>query len=130
MWAFGRATFVIDSEKPGVTMAYSKTLDGRIGEIISGWENIIPREMFGGVCYLLNGNIVCGVYKDYLILRLGEQEAAAALQKPGVSEFDITGRPMNGWVMVEERACAGKNLEAWLNKARGFVAGLPVKRRY
>jgi hypothetical protein len=110
-------------------MAYSKTLDGRTGEIISRWDNIIPKEMFGGVCYLLNGNIACGIIKDFLILRLGEEEAVLALQKPGVRLFDITGRPMKGWVMVEERACAGKKLEAWLNKAREFVAQLPAKRR-
>ena len=110
-------------------MAYSEALDGRIGEIISRWDNVVPKEMFGGVCYLLNGNILCGVYKDFLILRLGEEEAALALQKPRVREFDITGRPMKGWVMVEERACAGKKLEAWLNTAREFVARLPVKHR-
>ena len=109
-------------------MAFSEALDGRIGEIISRWDNILPRKMFGGVCYLLNGNIVCGVYKDYLILRLGEEEAVLALQNPRVREFDITGRPMKGWVMVDERACTGKKLEAWLNKARTFVAGLPAKR--
>jgi TfoX/Sxy family transcriptional regulator of competence genes len=110
-------------------MAYSEALDGRMGAIISRWDNIVPREMFGGVCYLLNGNIVCGIYKDYLILRLGEEEAALALQHPRVREFDITGRPMKGWVMVEERACAGKKLEEWLSKAKAFVAGLPVKQR-
>jgi hypothetical protein len=110
-------------------MAYSKTLDGRIIEIISRWDNIVPKEMFGGVCYLLNGNIVCGIYKDYLILRLGEEEAALALQNPRVREFDITGRPMKGWVMVEEGACTGKKLGAWLNKARDFVARLPAKCR-
>jgi TfoX/Sxy family transcriptional regulator of competence genes len=110
-------------------MAYSKALDGRMGEIISRWDNVTPKEMFGGVCYLLNGNIVCGIYKDYLILRLGEEEAALALQNPRVREFDITGRPMKGWVMVEEGACTGKKLEAWLNKARDFVAGLPAKHR-
>ncbi len=110
-------------------MAYSKKLDGRIGEIVSRWENIVPKEMFGGVCYLLNGNIVCGIYKDYLILRLGEEEAALALQNPRVREFDITGRPMKGWVMVEQQACAGKKLAEWLNKARLFVAHLPAKDR-
>jgi hypothetical protein len=92
-------------------MAYSKALDGRMIEIISRWNDIVPKEMFGGVCYLLRGNILCGIYKDYLILRLGEEEAAIALRKPGVRAFDITGRPMKGWVMVEERACEGKRLE-------------------
>jgi TfoX/Sxy family transcriptional regulator of competence genes len=110
-------------------MAYSKTLDKRMIEIISTWDNVVPREMFGGICYLLNGNIVCGIYKDYLILRLGEEEAALALQHPRVRDFDITGRAMKGWVMVEEKACEGKQLEGWLNKARAFVARLPEKHR-
>jgi TfoX/Sxy family transcriptional regulator of competence genes len=109
-------------------MAYSKALDRRIIEIVSTWDNVTPKEMFGGVCYLLNGNIVCGIIKDYLILRLGEEEAALALQHPRVREFDITGRPMKGWVMVEEQACNGKKLEGWLNKAKAFVESLPEKR--
>ncbi|MEW6333474.1 MAG: TfoX/Sxy family protein [Thermodesulfobacteriota bacterium] len=110
-------------------MAYSKSLDRRIMACIAHWDNVAPREMFGGVCYLLNGHMVCGVYKDFLILRLGVEEAALALQRPGVGAFDITGRPMKGWVMVEERACDGKKLDAWLGKARAFVSTLPDKRR-
>jgi len=110
-------------------MAYSKALDKRMIEIISAWDNVVPKEMFGGICYLLNGNIVCGIYKDCLILRLGEKEAALALQRPGVRDFDITGRPMKGWVMVEQKACKGKQLEEWLNKARVFVSRLPEKHR-
>jgi TfoX/Sxy family transcriptional regulator of competence genes len=110
-------------------MAYSEALDRRIIEIVSTWDNVTPKEMFGGVCYLLNGNIVCGIIKDCLILRLGGEAAALALQHPRVRDFDITGRAMKGWVMVEEQACAGKKLEGWLNKARAFVAGLPAKQR-
>jgi TfoX/Sxy family transcriptional regulator of competence genes len=109
-------------------MTYSKALDKRIAELISHWDNVIPREMFGGVCYLLNGNMVCGVYKDFLILRLGSEGAEAALEHRQVRPFDITGRAMKGWVMVEERACQGKRLEEWLNKARVFVSHLPEKR--
>jgi hypothetical protein len=85
--------------------------------------------MFGGICYLLNGNIVCGIYKEFLILRLGEEEAALALQQPQVRDFDITGRAMKGWVMVEEKACRGNQLEDWLNKAKAFVERLPEKHR-
>jgi TfoX/Sxy family transcriptional regulator of competence genes len=109
-------------------MPYSNTLDKRIIECISHWDNVIPKEMFGGVCYLLNGNMVCGIYKDFLILRLGMEGAALALQHPQVKAFDITGRAMKGWVMVEEQACKGKRLEEWLNKAKGFVSHLPDKR--
>lgn len=110
-------------------MAYSKALDKRIIRYISRWDDVIPKEMFGGVCYLLKGHILCGVYTDFLILRLGTEGAALALEQPKVRPFDITGRAMKGWVMVEERACAGKRLAEWLDKARAFAAGLPDKPR-
>jgi hypothetical protein len=84
--------------------------------------------MSGGVCHLLNENRFGGVYKNYLNLRLSEQEANAAVKSPSVRPFDITGRPMKGWVMVDgdERKDDGE-LEEWLSKARRFVAQLPPK---
>jgi TfoX/Sxy family transcriptional regulator of competence genes len=108
-------------------MSYSEDLDERISQIVSTWENIGRKKMFGGVCYLQNGNMFCGVYKDYLILRLGEQAAAESLKGSFVRDFDITGRPMKGWVMVEQKAFSGSKLEEWLKKARLFVETLPKK---
>ena len=109
-------------------MAYDKALEGRIQKIVSRWEHIEAKKMFGGICYLLHGNMLGGVYKDFLILRLGEVNANKALESPFVKPFDITGRAMKGWAMVEE---AGFNtdgkLEAWLNQARKFVETLPSK---
>ncbi len=70
----------------------------------------------------------CGVYKDYLILRLGADEAKRALEMDNVKEFDITGRPMKGWVMVNQEGFADdKTLEAWLEKAKKFARSLPPK---
>jgi len=85
--------------------------------------------MFGGVCHLLNGNMVCGVYKDCLILRLGEENGNKALALPHVRSFDITGKPMmKGWVMVEpEGIQADHDLARWLNQAKEFVSSLPPK---
>jgi TfoX/Sxy family transcriptional regulator of competence genes len=84
--------------------------------------------MFGGICHLLNGNMFCGVYKDFLILRLGEENAERALRLSVVKPFDITGRPMKGWVMVEEDGFKKEEeLEAWLNQAKAFVRTLPAK---
>ena len=57
--------------------------------------------MFGGVCFLLNGNMCVGVWKTSLIGRLGPEQAELALEEPYVEDFDITGRPMKGWVMVK-----------------------------
>ena len=76
-------------------MAYSEELDGRIAQSIADWGTN-RKKMFGATCHLLNGNMMCGVYMDFLILRLGQEAAAEALQEPFVRPFDITGRIMKG----------------------------------
>ena len=111
-----------------MTMPYNKEIDARTREIVNKWKNIADKKMFGGVCYLLNGNMVCGVYKDYLILRLGEKPALKTMDLPFVKDFDITGRPMKGWVMVAEEGFADDNtLKDWLNQAKKFAKTLPPK---
>ena len=109
-------------------MAYNEEIEARIKKIVSNWKNTDDKKMFGGTCHLLNGNMFCGVYKDYLILRIGENNAKNVLELPFVRPFDITGRPMKGWVMVEREGFNSENeLQAWLNKAREFVKTLPSK---
>lgn len=109
-------------------MPYNQALEARIQKIVSAWKKTDSKKMFGGICHLLNGNMFCGVYKDFLILRLGEQKATDALEFPHVKAFDITGRPMKGWVMVDERGFAGeKELKEWLEKAKAFVKTLDSK---
>jgi hypothetical protein len=84
--------------------------------------------MFGGVCHLLNGNMFCGVYKEFLILRLGEENADKALTLRHVKPFDITGKPMKGWVMVGQYGFkADQDLADYLNQAKAFVSSLPSK---
>jgi TfoX/Sxy family transcriptional regulator of competence genes len=109
-------------------MPYSKRLEIRIQKIVSSWKNTDSKKMFGGICHLLNGNMFCGVYKDFLILRLGEDKAGEALELPFVKPFDITGRPMKGWVMVEEQGfTVEKELKGWLEKAKAFAKTLAPK---
>jgi TfoX/Sxy family transcriptional regulator of competence genes len=106
-------------------MPYNKDLEARIQRIVSPWKHTDSKKMFGGICHLLGGNMFCGVYKDFLILRLGEQKAAEALNLPFVKPFDITGRPMKGWVMVEEQGFVDeRELKEWLEKAKAFVKTL------
>ena len=105
-------------------MAYNEELDSRVAADIISWGTT-RKKMFGGTAHLFNGNLLCGVYKDYLILRLGEQAAIEALKKAHVMPFDMTGRPMKGWVMVEEQALGGGKLLPWLTIARSFVSTLP-----
>ena len=98
-----------------VPMPYNEEIDNRIQQIVSKWENTGIKKMFGGTCHLLNGNMVCGVYKNYLILRLGEEAGAKALQMHSTRPFDITGKPMKGWVMIAQGGFkTERDLEEWL----------------
>jgi TfoX/Sxy family transcriptional regulator of competence genes len=109
-------------------MAYNKEIETRINKISLSWKNIDNKKMFGGVCCLLNGNMFCGVHKDFLILRLGEKISENTLELPHVRPFDITGKPMKGWVMVEQEGFrSDSELRDWLKKAKEFVKTLPSK---
>lgn len=109
-------------------MAYDETLEARILSAIDGWKRVSSKKMFGGICHLIQGNMFCGVYKSVLILRLGEAAAAEALTRAHTRPFDITGRPMKGWVMVEPKGIeTDQALTAWLKKAREFAQTLPPK---
>jgi len=109
-------------------MAYDERLNARIGDIIAGWEDLASRKMFGGVCHLLHGNMVAGVWKNFLILRLGAAAADFALELPHVRPFDITGHPMKGWVMIEPTGVrTAAQLKKWLEQARSFAETLPPK---
>jgi len=107
-------------------MPYNEEIDSKIMAVISDW-GITRKKMFGGTCHIFNGHMMCGVYKDYLILRLGEEEALKALRSNYVRPFDITGKPMKGWVMVEDSGFKGSKLVKWLQLARDFVESLPPK---
>jgi TfoX/Sxy family transcriptional regulator of competence genes len=109
-------------------MPYNEKLEARINKIISEWKNTAAKKMFGGICHLTSGNMFCGVYRDFLILRLGEASAQEAFELPFVKPFDITGRAMKGWIMVDERGFeSNEDLKKWLIKAKAFADNLPPK---
>ena len=109
-------------------MPYNEELDERIKKVIARWKNTTSKKMFGGVCHLINGNMFCGVHKDSLILRLGEEIAIEAMTATHVRPFDITGKPMKGWVMVAGEGYKSKeDLRTWLEKAKKFARTLPAK---
>lgn len=109
-------------------MAYSESLAGRIRDALARRLHIEEKKMFGGVGFLLHGNMLVGVWQDSLIVRLGPVGYAGALQEPHVREFDITGRPMTGWVLVTSAGLASDDVLAdWIERAVEFVQTLPVK---
>lgn len=109
-------------------MAYSQTLARRIQQVFAGRRGIAEKKMFGGVGFLLHGNICVGVWKNSLIARLGVDRAAEALKQSHVGEFDITGRAMKGWVMIGPDAIeTDKQLGEWIELAFEFAKTLPKK---
>jgi TfoX/Sxy family transcriptional regulator of competence genes len=108
-------------------MAFDEALAARIRGALARKKGITEKKMFGGIVFFLNGNMLVGVWKDSLIVRLGEEEGQEALLEPHVKVFDITGRAMKNWVLVEPGGFDGDKLMDWINRAVKFVKKLPVK---
>ncbi len=109
-------------------MPYDQTLATNVRTLLGRRKNLTERKMFGGVGFLLGGNICCGVWKDYLILRLGEDAARQVLAEEHARPFDITGRPMRGWAMIEPDGWRdAPRLRRWIEWATEFTGTLPAK---
>jgi TfoX/Sxy family transcriptional regulator of competence genes len=107
-------------------VAYDEELDTRIENAVQPW-GAIKKKMFGGTGYLLNGNMMVGVHKEFLVVRLSPEDGEAALEEPHTRVFDMTGRPMAGWIMVEPAGLSGDALLGWLERGRDHAASLPPK---
>lgn len=109
-------------------MPYNTALEDKIEDIIHQWDDLEKKKMFGGICYLVNGNMSFGVWKDYLIVRMGPDIAADKMNNEHIREFDITGKPMKGWLMIEKGSWNNANqLAEWLDIGRSFALSLPKK---
>ena len=109
-------------------MAFDEALAERIRQGLARKKGIEEKKMFGGVVFMLNGNMLVGVWKDSLIVRLGDEQAEAALLEPHVKPFDITGKPMKRWAMVTPEGVQDDDqLKDWIQRAVKFVGKLPVK---
>lgn len=83
--------------------------------------------MFGGYCWMLNGNMLCGVEVGRYMFRVGKDLEGEALARPGARPMDITGKPMRGFVWVSAEAADGDDLDRWIVLADRFVGALPPK---
>ena len=83
--------------------------------------------MFGGVAFLINGNMSVGVHKNELIVRLAPEATAEALKEPGARIFDITGRAMQGWLLIGS-AGTKKSLGSWVSRGVAYASSLPKKK--
>ena len=104
-------------------MAYDEKIADRIRKVVGPRLDVSERKMFGGVAFLLDGKMFCGIASDDLMVRVGPENYEAALAEPHVRPMDFTGRPMNGYVFVSMSGVRSeKALKKWVDLAMGFVA--------
>ncbi len=108
-------------------MAYDEALAERVRIEMAGAQGLGEKKMFGGVAFLIHGNMACGVLQDGLAVRVGPAAYGAALAEKHAREFDFTGRPMKGWVMVESKGLVGGRLSDWVGRGQSYAASLPAK---
>jgi TfoX/Sxy family transcriptional regulator of competence genes len=105
----------------------NEALAGRLRRAFAGRRNIVEKKMFGGVCFLLKGNMLCGMGEDKFMFRVGKEQDAAALKRPGAKPMDFTGRVMKGFVWVNPARCDARALKRWIAMAEAYVGELPAK---
>jgi len=109
-------------------MAYDQNLAQRVRDELGEVSGILEKKMFGGVGFLVNGNMACGVHGEDLIIRVGKDHYNEALSQPHTKLFDMTGRPMSGWVMVVPQGVETEtDLRKWLQEGVDFACSLPAK---
>ena len=108
-------------------MALDENLTERIRVALAGSGAVREVKMFGGLCFMLNGNMVAGTSKRGLLVRVGKDRQANALARSGAKPMQMTGRPMEGYVFVDPPPRDDRSLQDWLALAVAFVKTLPPK---
>ena len=114
-------------------MAYDEQLAGRVRQAVGPRADVAEKKMFGGIAFLLDGKVFCGIAKDDLMVRVGPERYEAALAEAHVRPMDFTGRPMNGYVYVGRGGLRTvKAIAKWVEQGAAFVGtldGAAKKRR-
>jgi hypothetical protein len=107
----------------------NESLAARLREALAGTRGVTEKKMFGGVCFLLRGNMLCGTGQEKFMFRVGKAQDAAALARPGAKPMDITGRVMQGFIWVDPARCDARAIGRWLAMAKAYVGTLPAKEK-
>ena len=109
-------------------MAYDENLANRVRDLLDGEPGLAEKKMFGGLAFLLDGNMAVGVSGEALMVRLPADEGEDALAEPGARPFDMSGRPMKGWLLVDPPGHhKAADLRRWVGRGTAFARTLPPK---
>ena len=111
-------------------MAYDEELHLRMQRVVAARAGVTEKKMFGGVCFLLDGKMFCGIVKDEMMVRVGPAAHESALAEPHVRPMDFTGKPMAGYIYVEPEGLAtDQALKRWMEAGLKFVATVETKAK-
>lgn len=115
-------------------MAYDENLAKRIRGVLKGKKGIVEKKMFGGVSFLLKGNMVSGVLSDDLVVRFDPDKTEELLKRPSARPFDPfnkrPGKPMKGWILVAQKGVkTAKDLSDWVELGVDYASSLPPKKK-
>lgn len=128
IWQNGVWTLRKRRRLAGSAMARDKGLEELLEDDLKGVRGLVQKPMFGGMAWLLHGNLLCGAREDGMLVRLGKDKDTWALKLPGIAPMDIQGRIMNGWVRASQGAYGNDALRAkLLDAALAFNHTLPKK---
>lgn len=109
-------------------MAYDQSIADEVRTAIGGHSGLTEREMFGGIAFMINGNMAVGVSGSELMVRVGKDAHDEVVSLPGARTFDMGARPMKGWLSVsEEGFSTEKDFAAWVERGVSYAESLPPK---
>ena len=108
-------------------MAYDEQLASRVRALLSDRADVREQKMFGGLTFMVSGNMCCGVNGDELIVRLDPDREDEALTRPHARPMDLTGRRMPGFITVRPDGLTGDGLKQWVQDAVARAESLPPK---
>ena len=109
-------------------MAYDEELAARVRDEMAPQPGVVERHMFGGLAFLVDGNMACCVTREGLMVRVGPDDAATALAEPGAGPMEMGGRTMKSWVLVDPAGLAADDdVRRWVRRGARFARSLPGK---
>ena len=109
-------------------MAFDEKLAAKVRSQVAHKTGIVEKKMFGGLAFLVHGNMAVGVHREELIVRIEPKATEAALSEPGTRLFDITRRPMKGWLLVGKAGLTKtESLSKWIARGIDYASSLPKK---
>ena len=111
-------------------VSYDEATAERIRRILSRRRDVVEKKMFGGLCFMVNGGMCCGLTSAALMVRVGRDRHRGALAQPHARPMDFTGRPLAGMVYVDPKGYrTDAGLAKWVQRGTDFVSTLPAKKQ-